>query len=456
MIKRFKYFGNTISKWEKSFFGGYDRLIIDYPRVDIDNSVDFDFAPIKELSYYEKDKLLKIFLSKTNSYGLIDNLLQNAKSVSETSFMGDGMIKTIIDKSSKEYVINSLMRCEREYNPLFKHYKKFILESDIFFLDTDDNKQNESGKTNKKAGSKNKKISEEKISICVKSDSIRKFEKALKKIKEEEYRFDSISTFKTKPIIEVQEPDKLETKYNRGERDVADRLTKLLDISFDPTSDTVKNLRLGKLDITKIAEVPAGNIAIYKQNIENQTTKPFSVVILCDESGSMEGDRLESQYHIVKSLYRSFSDMLPQDKIFVYGHSGGNIPELYIYHDLYNQNFLTTIDRMLGRYCQQNYDGPIIENIYKNVRAATGDRIIFIVLSDGMPCGDGYGGEKDCEDMKKIIERCKRDDFVTIGVGIENHEVEGLYQYTTIVDDLNDMPKKISHIVNHVVKTEFQ
>lgn len=240
----------------------------------------------------------------------------------------------------------------------------------------------------------------------------------------------------------------------------------MLDISFDPAEDTVKNLRLGKLDITKIAEVPAGNIAIYKQTVENQTTKPFSVVILCDESGSMmdtigssDATRLHSQYSIVKSLYHCFSDILPQEKIFVYGHTDSDesdAPVLFVYHDKYNHNFKNTIDNMLDRSNGSNYDGPIIEEVYKQIRSFTNDRIIFIVLSDGQPAGQNYGGPKDINKMKQIIEKCKRDEFVTVGIGIETFHVQDLYQYSAIVEDMDDMPKKVSHIVNHVVKTEFQ
>lgn len=498
---------SSVSKWEKSLFGGYHRLITDYPRVVVDMDLDFDFAPIEDLVYWEKDKLCKIFLSKTKSMGHVQALLRNAKTETQSSFIHGKIIKTTIDRNDKLMVLDVIIANDKEYAPLFKHYKEFLLNTDISFKrpeqksgdgssdekndkndkqdknkdnqnsgsskSTDGKQQNQNHKKDQKEDkgdqdkqenseknkdengnrkSDNSKSSDENILM-----NLIELEKALNDVKEEEYKFESLSTFNKKNKIQIQTAGH-ETTYTQEEKDIADRLTNMLDISFDPTSDTVKNLRLGKLDITKIAEVPAGNIAIYKQEIENQTTKPFSVVILCDESGSMSmrSGRLHSQYQIVKSLYLSFSDIIPQDKIFVYGHSGEYDPELYIYHDVYNQNFLTTIDNMITRGHRQNYDGPIIEEVYKNVRAATSDRIIFIVLSDGVPEGYNYGNNNDIVNMKQIIEKCKRDEFVTVGVGIQAYHVKNLYQYSAVVDDLSDMPKKVSYILNHVVKTEFQ
>lgn len=490
---------SSVSKWEDSYFGGFHRLVTDYPRVVVDFNVDFDFATIKHLAYWEKEKLCKMFLSKTKNNGLVDRLLKNAKTETESSFLYGEVLKTTIDKTDREIVLDAIIAKDVEYAPLFRHYREFIIDTEINFKhpkgggkngksggDTkDDNKSEEKNNEDsqsqdqgqekdqdKKNDSDNQEDNEKNQNGRGESNSdeseqdqddiiqnLIDFEKALNDIKEEElYKYNSVCNFNKKTKTKIQ--DQLqETQYTKEEEDVADNLTKLLDISFDPTSDTVKNLRLGKLDITKIAEVPAGNISIYKQEIENQTTKPFSVVILCDESGSMEqSGRIGSQYRIVKSLYRSFSEILPQDKIFVYGHSGQYEPELYVYHDPYNENFMTTIDQMLRRGHRNNYDGPIIEEVHKNIRNITSDRIIFIVLSDGYPCGQNYGGPIAYANMKQIVEKCKRDDFVTVGIGIGTFHVKDLYQYSAVVEDGNlyDMPKKVSHIVNHVVKTEFQ
>jgi hypothetical protein len=59
--------------------------------------------------------------------------------------------------------------------------------------------------------------------------------------------------------------------------------------------------------------------------------------------------------------------------------------------------------------------------------------------------------------MKKAIEMCRRDGFVTVGIGIMYFTVEGMYNYSTVVEDLSiDLVKKTAHVINKIVKTEFK
>ena len=98
----------------------------------------------------------------------------------------------------------------------------------------------------------------------------------------------------------------------------------------------------------------------------------------------------------------------------------------------------------------------MIEAIYKKVRESCDDNIIFISLSDGQPAGDCYGGEDDIIDMKRILERARRDGFVTVSIGMQYMATPGLYQYNKTVDDLSQLAKDVSQVVNKVVKTEFK
>ena len=58
--------------------------------------------------------------------------------------------------------------------------------------------------------------------------------------------------------------------------------------------------------------------------------------------------------------------------------------------------------------------------------------------------------------MKKILERARRDDFVTISIGIQHIATEGLYTYNKTVDDLSNLAKDVSQVINKVVMTEFK
>ena len=527
------------TKWEDSFFGGFYRIIKDHPNVVLDYNIDFDFAPLKGyFSYFEKQKILKIFLSKAHICGLTNRLTTNLKSEPRQDLFGRTFLKLIINKNAKIDAIEHLMKTSheqaKEYSNLFEHYYDFIINSEIYYeilVDEPPSKGDKSGKSgegeseesdgegegekeesnesdgegesneseskekeskeskeskskesskksetktkeNKKKEKENKKEEELKkkkadeekkkniklLIAKVQNITEQKFKESLFNIKEVEYvPYNSISRYSGKPETLFLEERSRKTTYTSEEKSNANNLVKLLDISFDPESDIVKNLRIGKLDISKIAEIPAGNIAVYKQFVENQITKPFSIVILCDESGSMEsGSKIYAQHSLVKSLYLAFSDIIPQHKIYVYGHTGSSHPEIRVYQDCHHESFESTIDEMINSEHAQNYDGPAMERVYQLVRQTTQDRIIFLVLSDGAPCGYSYGGKEDIVNLKQIIEKCKRDEFVTIGIGIRAHHVKELYNYSTVISNLGEMPKKVSHIINHVVKTEFQ
>jgi len=246
-------------------------------------------------------------------------------------------------------------------------------------------------------------------------------------------------------------------QFNAEEKRDSELLIKLLDINFDPKSDEVKNLKLGKLDTSKIAEVPAGNLSIYKQRVEEQDTKPFSVCILADMSGSMgHGGRIPAQRHIMNTLYLAMSQILTPDKLYIYGHSGDYTPEIFTFYSPYDTDYEKNIQFYNSVNWCQNYDGPVIEAIHKKVRETNDDRIIFISLSDGQPSGNNYGGHEHNEELKRILERARRDEFVTVGIGIQADHVTELYTYSKVVNDLKFLPKEVSSIINQVVRAEFQ
>jgi hypothetical protein len=174
-------------------------------------------------------------------------------------------------------------------------------------------------------------------------------------------------------------------------------------------------------------------------------------------SGSMgNGNRIESQHHMLNTLYLAMREILPEDKLFIYGHSGEYTPEIYTFYSPHDTDYEKNIKFYRSVSWRQNYDGPVIEAIHKKVRETNDDRIIFISLSDGEPCGNNYGGTEHNEELKRILEKARRDEFVTVGIGIEADHVGALYTYSKCVWDLRLLPKEVSSIINQVVRVEFQ
>lgn len=509
--------------WERSLYGGFERPVWDYPSINLSDDVEITPGQVEGKYYGEwmREKVVKIFLSKSKNHKLMDDLWANAKmeKVQVGYFHKKAAVAYTADKGQLESVFNMILDRETELAKLFQHYTSVIKDAVIRVVvpedphatigsspacppsekeddeeneegegggDSDDSPEAESGESLEDLGGIERYIKGGKIDksqshvvrraiapilekvyrdipLTPKEETlVEKYMAAVTKshmdsLKEIEYGKSSLSTYNKKPEAVAQPESFMETRYDQSEIDASESLIKLLDISFESKSDDIKNLRLGKMDIAKLAEVSAGNFHIYHQMIEDQDTRPFSIVLLGDESGSMgSGGRLKSQHSLMKILFRAFSAIMPQDKIWVYGHSGSTTPELYIYHEPETPTFLTTIDNMLRHSHQQNYDGPIVEFVHQRVRAKTSDRIIFIVLSDGTPGGYDYGSTDDHANYKQIMEKCKRDDFIVCGIMIQINNGTHLYNYSTRVDKMTEMPKKVSNLLNKVVKTEFQ
>jgi nitric oxide reductase activation protein len=451
----------TLSGWEKSHFGGYFRMINDYPyiKLDYDVKLEVEDGLSRNLGWYVSEKLIKLYLLKAQQCDALDKLTY--KVVEETNKFTGQTEKYMVASLGNDSMYSRILSSFEELSPLFEHYWEGISKSSIKKRIPDED-QNQDGDGDGEEGDGNEegkgtegssKLSEEELY----AQMVQSMKQALKDIKEHEpYRFKStLSGFEGKPVFKTLSPTKT-YDFTRAEIRDAEHLVKLLDISFEPKSDVVKSLRAGKLDVCKIAEVPAGSTSIYKQIVEDQDTRPFTVCILADMSGSMNGDKLKTQKHVLNSLYLALSSIMPAEKLWIYGHTGDDEVEIYPFHTPYNTDYAKNISLYETIDLCQNYDGPVIEAIHKKVREATDDRVIFIMLSDGQPSGNGYGGYDDIVDMKRILERARRDDFVTVGLGIQYHTHNNLYVYSKILEDMNTLVKDVSHVINNVVRAEFK
>ena len=496
------------SRWETALYGGYYNLIFDHPDVTLNNKVDIDVKKQMGLSSWTAEKLMKIFLLRAKEIGIVQELANNAKRTKITKWWQEKEVM-MVDPGILRVVLDTTIANSPEHGNLLEHYRELIQSCQISLPVEDppssggggkkgkgkkkDEEKSESGGSPGKDPKKEKSEDEDPESSSGKgkdtdedtqdeeegdseehgyersdtpltwTDSKEKDRKLRKEL--EDYlgkikKREIYSNFLNGNILQETQWDHLRDlspcKFSEEEKFFAGQLVKMLDINFDPKEDRINSLRTGKLDSRKVAEVVAGNLNVYYTVEENQSTKPFTIVLLQDESGSMsEYDKIHHSKRILKTLYLAFSEIVPQEKIYVYGHSGNGHPKIFVYQDKYNPKFQERIDCMSSRH--YNYDGPAIEAIYTKVRAITDDNIIFIVLSDGAPCGRGYGGDSANVSMKKVLEKCRRDGFVTIGLGIKHFNDETLYNYSSVIKKLDaTMIKQVSHIINKVVKTEFQ
>jgi hypothetical protein len=442
------------SSWETSDFGGFSQVLWDLPEVSIPSGFNINFPENAEyLSYYSKNKLLGYFFLAVKKYKLTSALItESTQEQADDPSFSFLATEIVFDKKKVKEVLSTIIAKEVELKSLFINYSNLLSNSKIYYRSY----IAPESLTDKYIVDKIQDVREKKRFAYQTNNYFPNASQTFDELKSNtQYK---LAHVKSEPII-----------YTESEITRSEKLLNLLDISFEQDVTKINNLRTGKLDIPKIAEVMSGNHLIYFKKELHDRTKPFRVCILNDESGSMGEprryfyndesymwSRSEMQHYITKMMYRAFSQILPPDKISVYGHTGNYDPAIHIYQDNLNPNFEYSYDSQFNVEFYQNYDGPVVSRIYDTIRSYTSDAILFIVVSDGYPAGENYGSPKDIDDYKRIIEKCKRDNFVTCGIGLQHSGVKNLYNYNTVVNNLEKAPELVSALINNVVKSEFQ
>ena len=491
----------STSGWESSHFGGFTRIIYDYPYIKFDFKADIDISKDlrTNLGIYSAEKLIKMYLVKCKELGHLKHFKKEV--VTEKDFLGREKRYEVLSLDH-ETVLQEVMEKYKEFAPLFNHYREDILKTNIKMEIPPEGQESQGGggkgegegegegdgqgqgegqgdgeegegeegegqgqgqgdgKEGEGDGEDKKKKKKKNKGggwggSPEKTHDFKALEKLLDEMSEQKpfEKWNSLGGETGTPaFIPFTSENNSEYKFTKEEQRNAEMILKQLDISFDPKSDEVKNLKLGKLDTSKLAEVPAGNVSVYKQTLEDQDTKAFAVCVLADMSGSMQGERLNTQFKVLNSLYLALSEIIPVDDLHIYGHSGSSSePKIYTFCNPYNPDYRRNIQQYYGVYNNANYDGVVIQEVHKKIREKTDRPVILISLSDGQPCDS-------VENMKRILERARRDEFVTVGIGIGTEYVKELYTFSRVVYDgkLNEMPREVASIVNHVVKSEFK
>lgn len=468
---------NSVSGWERSHFGGFKRMIFDYPYIQVDFNAKIG-TPRKlasELQVFNAEKLIKIYLMKAKEHSAAMVALLEGATVTESTDPFTGRPVKVQRMSLNHLGVFEYIRDrEPEFAPLFENYREQIFDSYIEAElpegnegegegqgegEEGDQGQGEGEDNESKDGNSEKESEDSQGKTIKQKGGWGRGGKSLLEIIDEMKEFKPFSSWKIGDEVPVRWLDrprrygKSEYTENRPfteeEKVNGDRLVKMLDISFEPKSDIVRSLRTGRLDTSKIAEVPAGNTAIYRQTLEDQDTKPFAVCILADMSGSMDGAKLHSQYTVLNSLYYGLSQIVPVNDLYIYAHTGDDQADIYTLCSPYKPDYEKNIGMYYDIETDCNYDGTVIEEVHKKIRAITDNPVLMITLSDGQPCDS-------MDNMKKILEKARRDQFIAMGVGIAAPHVKELYTYHCLVDDLGTFVNDVSQLVNKVVRAEFK
>ena len=121
----------STSGWEKSHFGGFTRVLNDYPYIKIDFDLDIKASgeAARELGTWQAEKLIKLYILKAKEKGLIDKF--TSKVIEKPSFFGTVIKKYSVVSLNNLAILSTICTSYPEMAPMFEHYKDSILSSTI-------------------------------------------------------------------------------------------------------------------------------------------------------------------------------------------------------------------------------------------------------------------------------------------------------------------------------------
>ena len=208
-----------------------------------------------------------------------------------------------------------------------------------------------------------------------------------------------------------------------------------------------RSMRSGVLDTNKLAEAIQGVSTVYIREGEVKSDR-VAVCVLIDESGSMNGERIEAARDTAVLLNEAVGS-IPQVELFIYGHTGdirtSRSTELHVYREKgYSPKYA------LGsvRACCENRDGIAIYEVAQRVRKQTQLPVLFFILSDGAPCAGSYHGESAMNHVREMVNKVEAMQFNVVQVCI-NHSYppERMFKHFVILEDLSTLAISLGRVI---------
>lgn len=102
-----------------------------------------------------------------------------------------------------------------------------------------------------------------------------------------------------------------------------------------------------------------------------------------------------------------------------------------------------------------NRDGAAIRFVAEQLSKRPEEIKLLILVSDGQPNGDGYGGTAAEEDLRGIKQEYQRKGviFVAAAIGDDKANIERIYGDSFLdITDLTQLPIKLTNVVKRHIK----
>lgn len=184
----------------------------------------------------------------------------------------------------------------------------------------------------------------------------------------------------------------------------------------------------------------------------------MAITILVDHSGSMNGERIKAAQKASMLLYDFAVGLgIPVSVAGHYASGKGVYYRMYTEFDKFSKDDRYRLSQMGTAGC--NRDGLAL-NVAVGLLLNRPEEIkLLIIISDGQPNHDDYGGEAAAKDIQEIVKDARKRgvEIMAAAIGSDRGTVGQIYTDGFLdIADLNELPKTMVNIVkNRIIKNAF-
>lgn len=222
-------------------------------------------------------------------------------------------------------------------------------------------------------------------------------------------------------------------------------LSRILKNDTDSTTITERYLRHGSLDDTKIADMISGSKNAYTKRSTIETVTGVNIVLLIDESGSMQGDKITAAAQCAILIQQAVK-FIPKHNLFIYGFTSDYYNEGDNVITIYKEPGFDSVQTLGSIYAKSsNRDGTCILEAAKRVRTFTKAKTLFFVISDGSPNAENYYGDCAIEHTHSSVKEIESMNFIPFQIGIQTNPATQARMFTDFItySDSSEMVKDI-------------
>lgn len=200
--------------------------------------------------------------------------------------------------------------------------------------------------------------------------------------------------------------DELYDEHFNAIKPLMGQLRQAMAMQFDCQNKVVKNLRSGK--IKNLVGAYGGRQDVFARKPRMNQQK-LNLAILIDESGSMDGEKMQIAKDFAMLFYQTFHNS-PNVTLWLYGIR--SVGKHQITEEFYSPKTKGEFrKRFRGMIAGGgNDDGHQIVNLVDHVRAHNSEPCVLVCISDGVPSDHDY--------LKYSVRYAKSKDFFPIQIGI--------------------------------------